>query len=575
MKKYDFKKIEAKWQKEWQEKGVYEPSFKSSKKRLPFYNLMMFPYPSAEGLHVGNMYAFTGTDIYGRYKRMQGYDVFEPIGLDGFGIHSENYAMKIGAHPMKQAKVSEKRFYKQLQAIGNGFSWNERLETYDPEYYRWTQWIFAQMFKAGLVYRKKQAVNWCPSCMTVLSDEQAEGGKCERCNSVVIKKDLEQWFFKITEYAERLLQNLDKLDWSLKVKIAQKNWIGKSEGAELEFPVARADSAKRIIILHGRNGSPDNYAFPWLKRELEKRGYEVDVPKLPNTNEPNDEEQADYVQKHCKLDGKTAIVGVSFGGIVAMRLLERGHKVQRVVLACVPFSGNFGDHKTRKSITEACRKGFAFSKIKKNAERFVVVRDERDEIVPAQDAESWHKNLGGEFLKGYGNVPHFSDAEEPDLLMAISPTVRVFTTRPDTLFGATYLVLSPEHPLIGELELRIKNWNEVQEYIRKARKKTDEERVENKEKTGVEIKGVKAINPATKEEIPIWIADYVLSSYGTGAIMAVPAHDERDYEFAKKHKLPIAQVIAPEFGTKRKEEKRRDGGWGVVFDPRTQKYAVA
>ena len=230
MKKYDFSKIEKKWQAAWQKKGTYEPKLKSAKK--PFYNLMMFPYPSAEGLHVGNMYAFTGTDIFGRAKRMQGYDVFEPIGLDGFGIHSENYAMKIGAHPLKLSKISEKRFYKQLQALGNGFAWNERLETYDPEYYKWTQWLFVQMWKHGLAYRKKQAVNWCPGCKTVLADEQVISEKCERCSSVVFQKDLEQWFFRITDYADRLLHNLDHLDWSERVKIAQKNWIGKSEGAD-------------------------------------------------------------------------------------------------------------------------------------------------------------------------------------------------------------------------------------------------------------------------------------------------------------------------------------------------------
>ncbi len=231
--KYNPQKIEKKWQKKWTVDKLYEPDFASAKK--PFYNLMMFPYPSAEGLHVGNMYAFTGADIYGRAKRMQGHDVFEPIGLDGFGIHSENYAMKIGAHPAAQAKVSEKRFYKQMDSIGNGFAWDEKVETYNPEYYKWTQWLFIQMFKKGLAYRKKAEVNWCTSCLTVLSDEQAEGGKCERCGSAVIKKELEQWFFKITDYAEKLLKNLDALDWSEKVKIAQRNWIGKSEGAEITF----------------------------------------------------------------------------------------------------------------------------------------------------------------------------------------------------------------------------------------------------------------------------------------------------------------------------------------------------
>ncbi len=369
---YPFQKIEKKWQACWEKNKIYEPDFKKAclligRAEKPFYNLMMFPYPSAEGLHVGNMYAFVGSDIYGRFKRMQGYDVFEPIGLDGFGIHSENYALKIKAHPMEQAKVSEKRFYKQLQMIGNGFAWDEHLETYDPEYYKWTQWIFIQMFRNGLAYRKKQAVNWCPSCKTVLADEQVVGGECERCSSKVIKKELEQWFFKITEYAEQLLKNLEKIDWSEKIKIAQKEWIGKSEGAEIDFTV--------------------------------------------------------------------------------------------------------------------------------------------------------------------------KDSEEK---------IKVFTTRPDTLFGATYMVLSPEHKLVSSIKYQVLNWDEVQEYIKKAKAKSDFERTEwDKEKTGVELKGIKAINPANKKEIPVFAADYVLSTYGTGAIMAVPAHDERDFEFAKKFKLPIIKVISP------------------------------
>ncbi len=365
---YNFSKIEKKWSKIWAEKGIYEPKIKKpSAKRKPFYNLMMFPYPSAEGLHVGNMYAFTGSDIYGRFKRMQGYDVFEPIGLDGFGIHSENYALKIGVHPAKQTKISEKNFYRQLQAIGNSFAWREKLETYTPDYYKWTQWIFTQFFKRGLAYRKKQAVNWCPSCKTVLADEQVVAGKCERCGSDVSKRELEQWFFKITDYAEELLSELENMDWSEKVKIAQKNWIGRSEGAEIEFRI-------------------------------------------------------------------------------------------------------------------------------KNSE---------------------HK-------------------------------IKVFTTRPDTLFGATYLVLAPEHPLIQYLEFRIENSEEVKKYIEKAGAKSDAERIaEGEEKTGVILKGIEAFNPVNNEELPVYIADYVLSSYGTGAIMAVPAHDQRDFEFAKKFGLPITEVIRP------------------------------
>jgi len=360
---FNFQRIEKKWQRQWLKEKIYEPDLKRANK--PFYNLMMFPYPSAEGMHVGNMYAFVGSDIYGRFKRMMGYDVFEPIGLDGFGIHAENYALKIGAHPASQAKITEKNFYRQFEMIGNGFAWDECLETYDPEYYKWTQWIFVQLFKNGLAYRKKQAVNWCPSCKTVLSDEQAEAGKCERCGSKVVKKDLEQWFFKITKYAERLLKNLEKIDWSERVKIAQKEWIGKSEGALIKFSIF-------------------NFQF----------------------------------------------------------------------------------------------------------------------------------------------------------------SIDVFTTRPDTLFGATYMVVCPEHKIISQLANQISNIKEVKNYVRKSKAKSEEERIsEGKGKTGVELKGIKAVNPINKKEIPIFVADYVLSSYGTGAIMAVPAHDARDFEFAKKFKLPIIPVI--------------------------------
>ena len=378
---YPFGKIEKKWAKKWQESGVYEPSLSvkpSASRRKPFYNLMMFPYPSAEGLHVGNMYAFTGSDIYGRFRRMQGNDVFEPIGLDGFGIHSENYALKIGTHPAKQAQISEKNFYRQLSSIGNGFAWNERLETYDPEYYKWTQWIFIQLFKKGLAYRKKQSVNWCPSCKTVLADEQVIGGKCERCSTKVIKKELEQWFFRITRYADRLLGGLDGLDWSERVKTAQRNWIGRSEGALISF----------------------------------------------------------------KIQGT-------------------------------------------------------------------------------------------------------------------SNKIEVFTTRPDTIYGATYMVLAPEHPLIENLKIKIKNWREVEKYIKRASAKSEEERIAEGNppaggKTGIELKGVKAINPATKKEIPVWVADYVLGNVGTGAIMAVPAHDARDFEFAARFNLPIEHVIRPIFFGDRK-----------------------
>lgn len=368
--KYDHKEIEKKWQEKWEKENIYSPNLDTSEN--PFYNLMMFPYPSAEGLHVGNMYAFTGTDVFGRFTRMQGKQVFEPIGLDGFGIHSENYALKVGRHPKEQAQIAEKNYYRQLKSIGNGFDWTRTVETYNPEYYKWTQWLFIQMFKNGLAYRKKAEVNWCPSCKTVLSDEQVIQGKCERCSSEVEKRALEQWFFRITQYADRLLNNIDSLNWTEKVKIAQRNWIGKSEGARVYF----------------------------------------------------------------KIEG--------------------------------------------------------------------------------------------------------SDTE-----------VEVFTTRPDTLHGATFMVVSPEHDLIEEIKSHVADQaivNGVIEYAKAARAKSDIERTaEGKEKTGV-FSGLYAQNPVSGEKIPIWIADYVLSGYGTGAIMAVPAHDNRDFEFAKKYELPIVEVIQSQDG---------------------------
>jgi leucyl-tRNA synthetase len=378
MTKYDHQKIERKWQKAWNEKGVWKVDLQNAKK--PYYNLMMFPYPSAEGLHVGNVYAFTGSDIHGRLRRMQGYDVFEPMGFDAFGIHSENFAIKQGTHPKDQTAKNITNFKKQLKALGSLFAWENEVITSEPEYYKWTQWLFLQLHKMGLAYRAKAPVDWCPSCKTVLANEQVINGHCERCDTEVTQKELEQWFFKITKYADKLLKNLEAIDWSERTKVAQRNWIGKSEGAELKFKV-----------------------------------------------------------------------------------------------------------KSEKS----------------------------------------------------------KDADQN------SKFIDVFTTRPDTLFGATYMVLAPEHELVGQLKEQITNWDEVGKYREAAAKKNELERTElAKEKTGVELQGVKAVNPANKEEIPVWIADYVLASYGTGAIMAVPAHDQRDFEFAKKYGLPIRMVVCPHYPAK-------------------------
>lgn len=362
MSKYLPNQIEPKWQKKWKEDKLFSPNLDEAKK--PYYSLMMFPYPSAEGMHVGNMYAFTGADVFSRFKRLQGLDVFEPIGLDGFGIHGENYALKINEHPMEVSKRTEKHFYEQFMAIGNAYDWQRTLDTYKPNYYKWTQWAFLQLYKKGLAYRKKAEVNWCPSCLTVLADEQVISGECERCSSQVAKKELEQWFFKITDYAERLLNNLDNLDWTDKVKIAQKNWIGKSDGVLLKF-------------------------------KIEDSGSEIEV----------------------------------------------------------------------------------------------------------------------------------------------------FTTALDTIFGVTFMAVSPEHPIVSSLKEA--DLPEVKDYIKKARHKPEMARLAvEKDKTGV-FSGSYCVNPLNGEKVPVWIADYVLMNYGTGAVMGVPGHDARDHEFAKKYHLPIKPVIKP------------------------------
>ncbi|MBI5457200.1 class I tRNA ligase family protein [Candidatus Kaiserbacteria bacterium] len=545
---YDHKKIEKKWQKKWEKDGLYKTP-DTSKGKDNFHLLVEFPYPSGN-LHVGHWYAFAVPDILARHLRMQGKNVLYPIGFDAFGLPAENAAIKNKLNPRKWTLGNIEYMKKQIRSMGTSFDWSREVVTCDPSYYKWTQWLFLQLFKAGLVYRKETAVNWCPKDKTVLANEQVVDGKCERCDSEVVQKQMLQWNIKITDYAERLIGDLDALDWPKEIKESQKNWIGRSEGAEIDFPLTGAvKDDSRFLLLHGRESSSEGEYQPWLKAELEKRGYEVEVVDMPNPSEPDDEEQADHVEKHCTLDERTVVVGHSFGGVVAMRLLERGNKVRRVVFVATAVSGKFLDGKIRKSVTRACKKGFDFEKIKKQARTFMVVPDLTDKIIPISDAEALAKNLNAMYVPGKGNSPHFTGEKEPDVLMMCAPTIRVFTTRADTLFGGTYLVLAPEHPWVTlALDNKhnvLKNKEEVLTYVGKAKKKTEIERqAVEKEKTGVELKGVKAINPATGREIPVWVADFVLGHYGTGAVFA-DAHDERDFAFAKKYGIPLKETLEP------------------------------
>ena len=364
MANYEPKNIEEKWQKIWDDEQAFATGTDYSKPK--FYALVEFPYPSGQGLHVGHPRPYTALDIVARKRRMQGYNVLYPMGWDAFGLPTENYAIKNHIHPKTVTENNVARFKSQLHSLGYSFDWNREINTTDPKYYKWTQWIFLKLFKAGLAYKTEMPINWCTSCKVGLANEEVVNGVCERCGSEVIRKVKSQWMLKITEYAQKLIDGLDDVDYIEKVKVSQKNWIGRSEGAEVDF-------------------------------ELE----------------------------------------------------------------------------------------------------------------------------------------------------GLSEKLRVYTTRPDTLFGATYMVISPEHPLIDKYKDRLNNYDELIAYREMAAKKSDFERTElAKDKTGVELDGIRAINPVNGKEIPIWISDYVLMTYGTGAIMAVPAHDSRDWEFAKKFGLPMIEVVA-------------------------------
>lgn len=568
MKKYDHTKIERKWQAVWKKKGLHKTRDKVPGKKNHFL-LTEFPYPSGN-LHVGHWYAFAIPDIAARAMRMQGKNVLYPVGFDAFGLPAENAAIKRGLDPHKWTKANIAYMKKQMASMGTTFDWSREVQTIDPSYYKWTQWMFTQFLKKGLAYRKETPVNWCPKDKTVLANEQVVGGLCERCDSPVEQRNMLQWNLRITDYADRLVDDLEKLDWPQQIKDSQKNWIGRSEGAEIDFPLSvPGDSIKRFVILHGKGVDSTKEFLPWAKAELEKRGYEVQVPDLPNPKEPDDEEQAEFAIKHCIFDEHTAVIGKSFGGVVALRLLESGEKMGRLTLVGTPFSGKFLDGRRRPTVEAACAKGFAAEAIRRNCPSITLIYDEEDHVVPVSDGAAFESLLDAYLMKRVARQSHFNAEKEPDVLMAATPTIRVFTTRPDTLFGATYLVLAPEHEWVRlalEHKTVLANNDEVQAYVDATKRKSDLERQESREKTGVKLEGVEAINPASGDKIPVFIADYVLGHYGTGAIMAVPAHDERDYEFAKKFGLSIKEVVAVDVSKPLTGAQRRDAVMGIIKD---------
>ena len=536
----DFRKFDKKWQKIWEQESIY----KNERKLKKFYALDMFPYPSGEGLHVGHSRGYIGSDIIARYKIMRGYGVLHPMGWDAFGLPAENFAIKNKIHPRLAVEKNIKRFKKQLAMFGFVYDWDGEINTTDPNYYKWTQWIFLKLFEKGLAYESYEPINWCPSCQTGLANEDLEGNQCERCGTVVEKKPMRQWMLKITDYAERLLSDLDALNWPESIKESQRNWIGKSEGVEIIFPIARK---YKFVLLHGFTGKQTDPIYLWLKNNLEAKGHSVVIPQLTQTDSPSEEEQVSDALSATTYDENTILYGHSLGAVVAMKVVEKlNRKIMGLVLAGGFVDPRFKDH--ARNFENKFDWNFDTEKIIRNCGFINALHDVHDFAISDEQAKNLERTLGIVAEKVEAQMPHFDAPEEPEILKALAPSIKVFTTRPDTLFGCTYCVLAPEHPLLEHLKNNIENWDEVVRYIEQTKKKSDIERTaEGKEKTGVELKGVKAVNPANGEDVPIFIADYVLAQYGTGAIMAVPAHDGRDWDFAKKYNLPVKIVICPNY----------------------------
>ena len=478
---YNHKSIEKKWREKWEEKPVNPRVDENGNKKQKYYCLDMFPYPSGNGLHVGHWRGYVISDVWSRYKLQQGYYIVHPMGWDAFGLPAENYAIKMGVHPAKSTAANVANIKRQINDIAALYDWDMEVNTTDPEFYKWTQWIFVKMFKEGLAYEKEFPINWCPSCKTGLANEEVVNGKCERCGAEVTKKNLRQWMLRITKYADRLLNDLDKLDWPEKVKKMQADWIGKSYGAEVDFPVEGRD--EKITVYTTRPDTLHGATF-MVKMFKEGLAYEKEFPInwCPS----------------CK-------TGLANEEVVNGKCERCGAEV------------------TKKNLRQW------MLRITKYADRLLNDLDKLDwpEKVKKMQADWIGKSYGAEV-----DFPVEGRDEK----------ITVYTTRPDTLHGATFMVLAPEHELAASLATP-ETKEAVEKYIYDASMKSNVDRMQDKEKTGV-FTGSYAINPLNGKKTPIWLSDYVLADYGTGAIMCVPAHDDRDFEFATKFNIPIIQVIA-------------------------------
>lgn len=565
MKRYNPSEIEPKWQEIWDEQQAFKAQDASQKPK--YYALTMFPYPSGIGLHIGHLRPFTTNDANARFRRMQGYEVLNPMGWDNFGLPAENYAVKTGTPPQITTRQNTDNFRVQAKHLGYSFDWSREFGTSDPSYYKWTQWFFLLLYKRGLAYRRESAQFWCNECKTVLANEQVVNGCCWRHEDLpVAKKSLKQWFFKITDYAERLEADLEGIDWPGSIKTMQRNWIGRSKGAEVSFDVQTPFT--KVVLMHGKDKTAQDIWYPWLGGQAEKAGLQYVAPKLTTVEVPELSEWLAGLDA-AKPDENTVLVGHSRGGMAILRWLERlpaGRRVGKVVLV----AANAAHQPDKAGGDFFSDEDYDFKKIRQHCSQFVVIHSKDDPWVPFTAGEHNAHGLGAQFV-AYEDKAHFGGhmKDAPEILEHILPRIRIFTTRPDTLFGATFMALAPEHPLalaISSPEQKAV----VQAYIREAQTKTDIDRMdENREKTGV-FTGAYVTNPVNGAKIPVWVSDYVLMGYGTGAIMACPAHDERDYEFAKKFNLPVIEVLEPETGTPQQNPEFRRSIVAVVRNPKTQ-----
>ena len=570
MKNYDHKKIEKRWQVEWDKKKTFQANDKSKKPK--FYSLIEFPYPSGEGLHVGHPRPYTGMDIVSRKRRMEGYNVLFPIGWDAFGLPTENYAIKTGKQPKVIVKKNTDNFRRQIKSLGISFDWSREINTTDPAYYKWTQWIFLQFLKKGLAYKTKSEINWCPKDKIGLANEEVIDGKCERCGTPVEKREKEQWMLAITKYAERLDKDLDLVDYPERVKLSQRNWIGKSEGSEIEFLVKQNGARVNKKVLIGTR----NPAKILMVKACFAGVSGIDLVSLKDVPEVDDSDlkEGDDCLENAKRKSeyyfkKTGIPTISTDHIFWIKKWPKDNGIINHIREIAnPKTGKATDEETTafllkflKSVGGKSKAHFIYAisytdqmgtfATKEIPKEYILQTEQAKYFWPGYPMEALLKDVEtGVFKSEQKNEVRYKKIIEilkrdfvPKILS--EDKIKVFTTRADTLFGVTYVVLAPEHQLVSQFVGQVENKKEVEEYIKKVKNKSDLERAENKIKSGVELKGIKVINPANNEEIPVWIADYVLPHYGTGAVMAVPAHDERDFEFAKKYNLQIKQVIVP------------------------------